>query len=104
MGVGDRDREREPAAVDLLQRGFRRHPHADLGRRHVVELDGVPDAGLARRQLVAQREHRRLLAETHDPGRGEHVHVARSQGDGSVGFLDDEIDLRRQPGLDWHGR
>ena len=70
---------------------------------HVVELNGVADAGLALRQLALEGEHGRLLAEAHDARGGEHRDVAGAECDGGVTVVDGERHVGGQPRLDRHG-
>ena len=101
-GVGHRDPEREPPALDRLEDGLGLDLVADRHRRQVVDLDAVADRRRPLRQLTLDRPHGRLLDER-DQARGrEHGDVAGAQRDRGVGLTDDERDDGAQAGLQPH--
>ena len=98
VAVAHRHAEVEAAALDRLERGLGAHVATDRGRREVVELHAVPDAGGAFAELALDRTHRRFFGQGHHPRGGEHRDIARPQRERGVVVGDDELDGGGQAG------
>src|SRR5262249_10709451 len=102
-GVVDRDPKREPASLDVLERGLGRDLAADRRRRQVRELHLVTDRGRAGGKRTADRLDTRLLGQGDDARRGEDGNVAAADRDCRVGFVDHVCDRGGETGSRRHG-
>jgi len=99
VGVGDGNRELQPAGVDVDQRRMGGDRFAGPAGLHMVDLDPGADARRSIGQLPGDGGHSRFLAQGHQPGGGQHGDVTGSECDRGVGLGDGQRDLGRQPGL-----
>lgn len=100
--VGNRDGEGEATPFDLGQCGLGAYPVADLHRCKMVQLHGVPDAGLAFGELVTKRGDAGFLAQSDDASSCEDGNFAAPLSLSGVGRLHGEVEIGGQPTFQLH--